>query len=223
MKKKKYDAAMLREELLKRYPALSSCISDFDKAFKALLLCIRNDGKMLLAGNGGSAADSEHIAGEMMKSFLFYREIDKDFSDSLESLYGEDGAKLARNLEGGIPAIPLTTMPAISTAFANDVNPKATFAQLVQTLGRRGDVFIGISTSGNSENILLALMAAKARGLITITLTGEGGGKCAGLSDICIRMPESETFKVQELHLPVYHALCAMLEAELFEERGMAQ
>lgn len=223
MKKKKYDAAMLREELLLRYPALSSCMADFDRAFEALLLCIRNDGKMLLAGNGGSAADSEHIAGEMMKSFLFYREIDKDFNDSLESLYGEEGVKLARDLEGGIPAIPLTTMPAISTAFANDVNPKATFAQLVQTLGRRGDVFIGISTSGNSENILLALMAAKARGLVTITLTGEGGGKCAGLSDICIRVPETETFKVQELHLPVYHALCAMLEAELFEERGTAK
>ena len=134
-------------------------------------------------------------------------------------LYGDDGVELSKNLEGGLKAIPLTVFNAANSAFNNDVAPEAAYAQLVQVFGREGDVFLGITTSGNSKNIILALMAANARGMTTVALTGSKGGKCVGLADICIRVPEDETFKVQELHLPVYHALCAMVESALFSER----
>ena len=133
-------------------------------------------------------------------------------------LYGKDGEALIAQLEGGLPTIPLTSMPALSTAYANDTSGTACFAQMTQSLGREGDVLLAISTSGNSQNILLAVMAAKARHMTAICLTGRSGGKCRGLADICICVPEDETFKIQELHLPVYHALCAMAEASLFEE-----
>ena len=219
MKKKEKNPTAIIEELYDRYPSLSSCKQDIENAYLALLRCYKSGGKLLVAGNGGSASDSEHITGELMKSFLFVRKIDEDLRKKLEEQYGDEGEELAKHLEGGLPTIPLTSMSAISTAYANDVNGTATFAQLVQTLGRKGDVFLGISTSGNSENVILALMAAKARGMTGISLTGASGGRCAGYSDICVKVPEHETFKIQELHLPVYHALCAMVEAELFEER----
>jgi len=219
MKKKQKNAQELREELFARYPKLNACIADFDAAFSVLLSCCRRGGKLLLAGNGGSAADSEHIAGELMKSFLFLREPDQETVRQLEALYGEDGTRLARVIEGAIPVIPLTSMPALSTAFANDVEPDACFAQMVNGLGEPNDLFLGISTSGNSRNILLALMVAKAKGMTTILLTGGSGGLCREKADIVICVGETETFKVQELHLPIYHALCAMLEAELFQEK----
>lgn len=218
MKKKEFNSTQLKAELLLRYPQLSYCENDFEESYKMLLKCYRNGNKVLVAGNGGSAADSEHIVGELMKSFLFIRKLDNDFADELIKLYGDKGKKLLGQLEGGLPTIPLTSMPALSTAYANDTSGTACFAQMTQTLGREGDVFIGISTSGNSENILLAIMAAKARHMKTICLTGKSGGKCKTLADICICVPEDETFKIQELHLPVYHALCAMVEADLFEE-----
>lgn len=220
MKKKEQNSVEIKSELMRRYPDLESCEAEFEAAFFALLTCYRNGGKLLIAGNGGSASDSEHITGELMKSFLFNRKIDLEFQENMEAEFGKDGQELASQLEGGLPTIPLTSMSAISTAYANDVNGAATFAQLTQVLGRKGDVFLGISTSGNSKNIIYALMAAKARGMKRITLTGASGGRCIEHSDICIRVPEIETFKIQELHLPIYHALCAMLEAELFEERS---
>lgn len=218
MKKKELNSSQLRSELLSRYPALEYCSAEFDVAYHTLLKCYENGNKVLVAGNGGSAADSEHIVGELMKSFLFIRKLDDAFTNELKTLYGSDGEKLIAQLEGGLPTIPLTSMPALSTAYANDTSGTACFAQMTQTLGREGDVFIGISTSGNSENILLALMAAKARHMKTICLTGKSGGKCKALADVCVCVPEDETFKIQELHLPVYHALCAMVEADLFEE-----
>ena len=219
MKRKDKNAVELFEELLQRYPKLSECQADIQKTFGALIDSYRSGGKLLVAGNGGSAADSEHIIGELQKSFLFYRKIDLNLYQNLISLYGEDGESLASTLEGAYPAVSLTSMPAISTAFANDVNATACFAQMLSALGKPEDVFLGISTSGNSENIRLALMVAKARGMTSVLLTGETGGVCRDLADISICVPEKETFKIQELHLPVYHALCAMLEAELFEER----
>lgn len=219
MKKKEKTSEALKNELFERYPVLQFCRQNFETAYECLLSCYRSNGKLLIAGNGGSAADSEHMVGELMKSFLFYRALDPHFVSRLEAEYGEEGLELAKQLEGGLPAIPLTSMPAISTACANDVAGYVTFAQLVHTLGNEGDVFFGISTSGNSKNVLLAIMAAKAKGMKSICLTGRTGGKCARLSDICIRVPEDETFKIQELHLPVYHTLCAMLEADLFIER----
>lgn len=219
MKKKEKDTQELRAELFARYPQLHSCEGEIDAAFAELKSCFLGGGKLLLAGNGGSAADSEHIAGELMKSFLFLRQVEEKTVQSLETLYGGKGTRLAAVLEGALPVIPLTSMPAVTTAFANDVEPDACFAQMVNALGTPRDVFLGITTSGNSENILLALMTARAKGMRTVLLTGGDGGVCKGEADISVCVPEKETFKVQELHLPVYHALCAMLEAELFLEK----
>ena len=219
MKAKTMNTDELREELFTRYPKLEACRDSILEAFDALLAMYKNGGKLLLAGNGGSAADSDHISGELTKSFLFNRAIPSELEDNLVKLFGDDGKLLSEHLEGGLPAVPLTMMSASNTAFSNDKDPKTAFAQLVNALGKKGDIFLGITTSGNSENIIKALMVAKAKGIKSIALTGRTGGKCKGLADICICAPEDETFKIQELHLPIYHALCTMIESELFEER----
>ncbi len=219
MKAKVQNSEQIRSELFQRYPSLTFCEKAIDEAYRLILSCYRADGKLILAGNGGSAADSDHITGEMTKSFRFNRAIDAELGRNLEGLYGDEGKELAANLEGGLMAIPLSQFAAANTAFMNDVSPEAAFAQLVQTFGRKNDVFLGITTSGNSGNIVKAFMAAKARGVRTICLTGKTGGRCRDLCDICICVPETETFKVQELHLPVYHALCSMVEADLFDSK----
>ena len=219
MKRKEKNSAELMAELFDRYPQLLQCKDDFVKSFECIKSSYIAGGKLLTAGNGGSAADSEHIVGELMKSFLFNRKINTDTEKRLTEQFGEDGAQLAGKLEGTLPAIPLTSMPALTSAFANDVDAAVSFAQMLYGYGKAGDVFLGISTSGNSKNIVYALMTAKAMGIHTVALTGGTGGRCRELADIVICVPESETFKIQELHLPVYHALCSMLEAEFFEER----
>ena len=203
-------------ELIQRCPQLASCKDSIQKAYVALVDCYSQGGKVLTAGNGGSASDSEHITGELMKSFRFRHDISEEQQDALRKSFGEDGEFLAGTLESGLPAIPLPSLQSLGTAFSNDRNGLATFAQLVNVLGDPEDVFIGISTSGNSKNVCYALMVAATKGMKTITLTGESGGRCMGLSDICINVPEKETFKIQELHLPVYHALCSMVESKFF-------
>lgn len=219
MKKKEKNVIELREELFTRYEMLRPCAEALDAAFTELSACFHRGGKLLVAGNGGSAADSEHIAGELMKSFLFLRRPETETVQQLSTLYGVQGAELAHIMEGAFPVVPLTSLPAVSTAFANDAEPDACFAQMVYGLGRKEDVFLGITTSGNSRNIQLSLMVAKAKGIKSILLTGGDGGVCKKEADIVICVGEKETFKIQELHLPIYHALCAMLEAELFEEK----
>lgn len=219
MKKKEKNSQQLLDELFERYPQLTSCKEDFITAYECLKNSYTSGGKLLIAGNGGSAADSEHIVGELMKSFLFNRKINMDVQKELTQEFGDDGELLANKLEGALSAIPLTSMPALTSAFANDVDAAVSFAQMLYGYGNKGDVFLGISTSGNSKNIIYALMTAKAMGISSIALTGGNGGKCKELADIVICVPESETFKIQELHLPVYHALCSMLEADFFEER----
>lgn len=221
--KKKMSEEELFEELFIRYPALESCRDDIKRAFEACVLAYERGGKLLVAGNGGSAADSEHIVGELMKSFLVRRPADAKLCAALKEKYGEEGEKMAASLEGALCAIPLTSMPALSTAFLNDVDPLMTFAQMLSGYGKDGDVFIGITTSGNSKNILNAFMVANAMGIKTVALTGGSGGKCRTLADITVCVPSSETFKVQEYHLPVYHALCAMLEAHFFEKTAVAR
>lgn len=218
MKKKEKTAFELEEELFRRYPQLN-CRREFECAFESLLHCYRAGGKLLVCGNGGSAADAEHIVGELMKSFLFNRKTDKEFNDSIRKQFGDEGRALADKLEGALPAIPLTSMPALTSAFANDVDAAVSFAQMTYGYGQKGDVLLGITTSGNSRNVLYAMMAARSKGITTVALTGGNGGKCRELADITICVPETETFKIQELHLPIYHALCSMLEAELFEEK----
>jgi D-sedoheptulose 7-phosphate isomerase len=197
------------ELCIQRYPALEVCREAIEKTVDMICSMYRRDGKLLLCGNGGSAADCEHISGELLKGFLLLR---KPLTEEVEGLRPE----IAAGLQRGIQAIPLTSLSALSTAFGNDVAPENTFAQAVFALGSSRDVFFGISTSGNAENVCRAAEVARKKGLPTIALTGEGGGRLAPLCDVAIRVPAKETYQIQEYHLPVYHALCAQVEEDLF-------
>ena len=195
-------------DTVKRYPVLESCKDDIYKAVDAICQMHKNSGKLLLCGNGGSAADCEHISGELLKGFLkkrAYEENELELEDAILS-----------KLQKGVASIPLSSLSASLTAFNNDVDPALCYAQLVQSLAVCKDVFFGISTSGNAKNVAAAAKTAKALGLVTIGLTGEGGGLLKDICQICIRVPETETYKIQELHLPVYHAICAQIEENLF-------
>ncbi len=203
------------EELFTRYPALEACRADVECAYGVICGAYRAGGKLLVCGNGGSASDAEHIVGELLKKFKRHRDIPSGVKAALEA-QGDEGAALAEKLEGALPAVSLISQSAILTAFANDVGWEPAFAQQVLGLGRPGDVLAAISTSGNSRNCVAAARVARACGLKVVSLTGAGGGRLAELSDAAVRVPASETYQVQEYHLPVYHALCAMLEEELF-------
>jgi len=204
------------DELMTRYPILKSCSDEILTAYTLIESCYTSGGKVMICGNGGSAADSDHIVGELMKGFLLRRPVDTEIRNELTELFGEDGIYLADNLQGALPAINLTAQSAIQTAFANDVAPDMVFAQQVYGYAALGDVLIGLSTSGNSANVVNAAKIAKLKGAFVIAMTGAGGGKLRTLSDAVIAVPETETFKIQELHLPIYHALCAMIEAHFF-------
>lgn len=206
------------DELIKRYPALECVREDIEKAYKILEECYENGGKLLVAGNGGSASDSEHIVGELMKGFVKRRPMDEEMRAALMAVDAERGAALADKLQGGMPAIALTGHAALSAAFANDVDPTMTYAQQVNGYGKPGDVFLGISTSGNAENVMYAAVTAKAKGMKVLGLAGKDGGKIAKIADAAIVVPANETYKIQELHLPVYHALCLMLEDHFYAE-----
>ena len=174
------------------------------------------DGKLLVAGNGGSAADSEHIVGELMKRFKLPRPLDSSIVERLRSVDFERGNYLANSLEKSLMAIPLVSHEVLSTAYINDVDSYGVFAQQLLGYGRPGDVFLAISTSGNSENILNASVVAKAIGISVIGLTGFDGGKLIDYADVTVRVPEKETYLIQELHLPIYHCWCMMLEERFF-------
>lgn len=204
------------DTLIERYPILESCKADIASAYDILAEAYGTGRKMLVAGNGGSAADSEHIVGELMKEFKLKRKIYSAQADRLKRIDADMGPVLADNLQGTLPAISLVGEPALSTAFMNDAVPELVFAQQVNGLGKAGDVFLGISTSGNSKNILYAAVAAKSKGLKVIGLTGQKENKLERFADVCIHVPETETYKIQELHLPVYHCLCLMLEDKFF-------
>ncbi len=201
------------QELLQRYPQLSSTTETLNKAADLLAKGVSGKGKILVCGNGGSAADADHIVGELMKRFIRERPIAQGLQESLKKIDPEKGAMLASSLEGSIPAICLSAHTALSTAFGNDVDSSISYAQQVHGYGVSGDVFWGISTSGNATNVLYAAIVAKAKGLRVMGMTGEGGGLLKDLCDVCIRVPEKETFKIQELHLPIYHWLCIYLES----------
>ena len=188
-----------------------------EKAIEVLTTCVRNGKKILTCGNGGSAADSEHIAGELLKSFVLKRRVPDELREKLEDKYGEDGSLIADNIQGGIKCIPLTSFCAYNTAFLNDCNDKMLFAQLVNSLGDEGDVLIGISTSGNSKNVCYAAQLAKIKGLSVISLTGQGGGNLRKYTDVLLNVPSNVVYTIQEYHLPIYHLLCLCLESEIFE------
>lgn len=202
--------------LIERYPALAVCGKDIVAGFELMSAGYERGGKLLIAGNGGSAADAEHIAGELMKRFKMPRPVTPDFAERLKAVDPERGANLAGNLERGLMAIPLVAHEALTTAYINDVDGLGVFAQQLFGYGRPGDVFLGISTSGNSENILNAAVVAKALGIQVLGLTGARESKLSRLADVCVRVPQTETYMVQELHLPVYHCWCLMLEERFF-------
>ena len=205
--------------LIGRYPQLDVCKEDVKTAYELLEAAYRNGRKLLVCGNGGSASDSEHIVGELMKEFKFKRKVYSDQATALKAIDPELGQVLADNLQGALPAICLTGHSSLTTAFMNDANADLVFAQQVNGYGKPGDVFLGISTSGNSKNVLYAAVNAKAKGLKVIGLTGAKESKLMKYADVCIRVPEIETYKIQEYHLPVYHCLCLMLEEKFFGEK----
>lgn len=207
------------DHLIDRFPKLIVCRKDIWQAYELLETAYSNGGKLLVCGNGGSASDSEHIVGELMKEFKLKRKVYGEQAVALKNIDADMGQVLADNLQGALPAISLTGHSALQTAFMNDAVPELVFAQQVNGYGNTNDVFLGISTSGNSKNVLYAAVTAKSKGLKIIGLTGANDNKLMAFSDVCIRVPETETYKVQELHLPVYHCLCLMLEEKFFTKK----
>lgn len=202
--------------LISRYPILKSIEKEIIDAYLVMEECYLAGGKLLIAGNGGSAADSEHIAGELMKRFKLPRPVSDEFAQKLVEVDQERGKMLATNLECSLMAIPLVAHEALSTAYINDVDGFGVFAQQLFGFGRKGDVFLGISTSGNSKNIMNATVVARALGIKVIGFTGMNGGELATVSDVAVKVPETETYMIQELHLPIYHCWCLMLEDKFF-------
>ena len=202
---------------VKRYPELEICREEMQKAIDCLISCYEKSGQLLICGNGGSCADSEHIVGELMKGFLKKRPIPSEKRQKMTANMPQV-APLLDNLQEGLSAIPLTSFAALNSAFCNDVDPSMIYAQGVLALAKPGDVLLGLSTSGNSINVVNAALVAKSLGVTVITMTGENGGKLRDISDICIRVPAVETYQVQELHLPVYHTLCAAVEEYFYAE-----
>lgn len=208
----------MKDELLKRYPTLSECEYDIEKAVALIETTFASQGKLLLCGNGGSCADCDHISGELMKGFLKKRPLVDEKKREMRANCPEIDEAVLDKLQDALPAIPLTSLTALNSAFCNDVDPDLIYAQGVLALGKKGDALIAMSTSGNSKNVFEAAKVAKALGLHVIALTGKSGGKLKGIADVCICAPETETYKVQELHLPIYHYICAEIEERFFSE-----
>lgn len=204
------------ETLLDRYPQLCVCRQSLEGAVSALIRCYEQGGKLLLAGNGGSCADAEHIVGELMKGFLCRRPLPKEVRERMKAACPGLEDSVLEQLQGALPAVAVSSGLALITAFGNDVNPDLAFAQAVMGLGRPGDVFMGISTSGNAKNVWTAAEVARALGMTVIGLTGEEGGRLRRVADICICAPANAVYQVQELHLPIYHTLCAAVEDHFF-------
>jgi D-sedoheptulose 7-phosphate isomerase len=204
------------QQLIERYPKLVSIKNNISTAFDILTASYANGGKLLIAGNGGSASDAEHIAGELMKTFSKKRNLPDYFINDIKKVDTEIAEYLIPRMQPGLPTIALSGHASLNTACINDIDGNITFAQQVYGYGKENDVLLAISTSGNSKNVLYAAAVARAKRLNIISLTGEGGGKLKQYADVCISVPETETWKIQELHLPVYHCLCQMLENHFF-------
>ena len=204
------------EQLISKYPELDTCVSDIQDAFNILRTCYRDGGKVLTCGNGGSAADAEHIVGELMKGYLLKRSITEESRQKLLAASPQDGDYIVSRLQGALPAISLVSQNALLSAIANDTAADMVFAQQVYGYGSERDSLIGLSTSGNSRNVIYAMQVARSLGLHTIALTGPTGGMLKSLCEVCICVPGENTPAVQERHLPIFHVLCAMLEEEFF-------
>ena len=206
------------DETISRYPELGKIRGDIVSFCDALIKAYSNKGKLLICGNGGSCADADHITGELMKGFLKKRPLQDSLKTTLQSIDKEDGEKIAQKLQMPLRALNLYSLSALSSAFANDVDGDYVYAQLVLGLADKNDVFVGISTSGNSGSVHKAAVTARAMGMVLIGMTGDDGGKMNGLYDIIIKVPENVTYKIQELHIPVYHAVCLTVEDYFFKE-----
>ncbi len=204
----------LLQDTIKRYPTLADLEKQIITAFTMIVHAYKEGGKLLCCGNGGSAADCSHIVGELMKSFCIKRPIDKDLKKELE--HTPHGQVLCQKLEGALSAISLGECMSLASATANDIGAEYGFAQALLGLGKKGDILLALSTSGNAENCILVATLARALGIKVITLTGLDGGGLAKIADLAIKAPSNITYKVQELHLPIYHTLCAMLEQYFF-------
>ena len=202
--------------LVKRYPSLEPLSLQISDAAQLLIDTVNNKGKILICGNGGSSADADHIVGELMKGFLYKRPITSEQRIALESIDIIEGKRMGNLLQRGIPSLSLSSSTALNTAFMNDVDPNLIFAQQVLSIGQSGDMLWALSTSGNSKNVVSAVIAAKAFGLKTLGMTGEKESRLSELCDICLCVKAMETYKIQELHLPIYHTLCLILEDSLF-------
>ncbi|MDR6552231.1 SIS domain-containing protein [Paenibacillus qinlingensis] len=209
--------SQILDQLIVKYPELETCLLDIQRAVELISDCYRGGGKVLVCGNGGSASDSEHIVGELMKGFMSKRPISSQIREQLEKCYPGEGHFLADHLQGALPAISLVSHTALATAFSNDVSAETVFAQQVYGYGVKGDVLLGLSTSGNSANVVRAIQVAKVQGLTAIGLTGQSGGRMNELCDVTIRVPSDRTPDIQERHLPIYHAICMLLEEEFFQ------
>ena len=204
------------DDLFARYPVLNSCRNEIRSATETIISAFQNEGKLLLCGNGGSCADCEHIVGELMKGFISKRALSEEQKMQMKKNNRDLTDEVLAKLQRAVPAISLPSFAGLNTAFCNDVDPELVYAQCLMGLGRKNDVLMCISTSGNSRNCVAAAQVAKGIGLTVIALTGQSGGKLKGIADICICAPESETYKVQELHLPIYHHICMEIERALF-------
>jgi len=204
------------KELVERYPQLSDNQKEIAKAAEYLIKCFKEGGKLLVCGNGGSSADSDHIVGELLKGFEQKRPLTQKMKNELIGIEGDRGAYLSEKLQQGLPAISLAANSTLITAVANDTDPDLIFAQQVTGYGKSGDLLIAISTSGNSQNVIDAIITAKAKGMVIIGFTGENGGKMKSYCDILINVPGTRTAFIQELHLPVFHALCLTVEDAFF-------
>ncbi len=204
------------KSLYERFPVLSDVEKDMESVVSMMLETNKSGGKILLCGNGGSCADCDHIVGELMKSFMYERKPDANVVKKLATQFGGETEKVAACLQTGIPAISLPSQSAVLTAYLNDVAPEYVYAQLVYGYAKENDMLLALSTSGNSKNIVNAVKVAKALGIKAASITGLNESELSKICDVCIRVPETETYKVQELTLPVYHHLCATVEKKLF-------
>jgi D-sedoheptulose 7-phosphate isomerase len=206
------------KELTDKYHNLKPIGQSMADSAELLIDCFKNGGKLLICGNGGSAADCEHIVGELMKGFVLRRELSAELQSKMKEIFPADSEYLINNLQQGLPAISLVSHTALMTAFANDNTAELCFAQQVLGYGKQGDILLAISTSGNSKNVLYAAKTAKVLGIKVIALTGKTGGKLKDVCDVLVNVHETETYKIQELHLPYYHALCLSVEDYFFGE-----
>ena len=214
----KKSTKILIENLIMRFPKLSNCKEEIENSILEIVDCYKNNGKLLICGNGGSASDSLHMVGELMKSFVLPRKLENKYIDKIKNIFPQEAEYFISNLQSSLPAIALVSEISLITAYSNDNNSELVFAQQVLGYGNEEDILIAISTSGNSKNVIYASQISKIKGMKVISFTGKFGGKLKEISDININVEEEETYIIQEYHLPIYHTICLGVEKEMFGE-----